>query len=85
MVEVTIEDAQVRFTELLTRVQNGEEIVIAREGKPVARLSAIVQSGDGNGHAENFPPRIAGLGRGEIKVSDDFDDPLPDSFWLGEE
>ena len=31
-------------------------------------------------------PRIAGLGRGDILwISDDFDDPLPDSFWFGED
>ncbi len=27
--------------------------------------------------------RIAGLNRGSIKLSDDFDEPLPDEFWLG--
>jgi hypothetical protein len=32
------------------------------------------------------PPqkRIAGLGRGTMAIADDFDDPLPNSFWLGE-
>lgn len=30
-------------------------------------------------------PRIAGLNRGRIWVSEDFDAPLPDEFWLGEE
>lgn len=29
--------------------------------------------------------RILGLHRGLMKMSEDFDDPLPDSFWLGEE
>ena len=29
--------------------------------------------------------RIAGLGQGTITIADDFDDPLPDAFWLGEE
>lgn len=28
--------------------------------------------------------RVAGLGEGTIWISDDFDDPLPDEFWLGE-
>ena len=33
------------------------------------------------------PPhkRIAGLGKGTIVIADDFDEPLPDTFWLGEE
>lgn len=29
--------------------------------------------------------RIAGLGKGTIAIADDFDEPLPDSFWLGEQ
>ena len=28
--------------------------------------------------------RVAGLGQGTLVIGDDFDDPLPDSFWLGE-
>jgi len=31
------------------------------------------------------PPRVAGLNRGQIWVSEDFDAPLPNEFWLGEE
>jgi plasmid stability protein len=30
-------------------------------------------------------PRVAGLNRGQIWVSEDFDAPLPDEFWLGQE
>ena len=41
---------------------------------------------DAEAQAEPPPPkRIAGLGKGTITVADDFDDSLPDSFWLGEE
>ena len=29
--------------------------------------------------------RIAGLGEGTFEIPDDFDEPLPDEFWLGEE
>ena len=29
--------------------------------------------------------RIAGLGKGTVELSPDFDDPLPDSFWMGDE
>ena len=31
------------------------------------------------------PKRVAGLGQGTLVISDDFDDPLPDSFWLDEQ
>jgi len=35
--------------------------------------------------AETITPRVAGLNRGQIWVSEDFDAPLPDEFWLGQE
>ena len=34
--------------------------------------------------AQQPPKRIAGLGRGTIVIAEDFDEPLPDAFWLGE-
>jgi hypothetical protein len=36
-------------------------------------------------HPSALPPRILGLNRGAMKMNDDFDEPLPDEFWLGEE
>jgi hypothetical protein len=36
-------------------------------------------------HPSTLPPRILGLNRGEMKMREDFDEPLPDEFWLGEE
>jgi hypothetical protein len=40
---------------------------------------------DAETQAENQPQhRVAGLGKGRMLIADDFDDPLPDSFWLGE-
>jgi hypothetical protein len=33
----------------------------------------------------SLPPRILGLHPGAIWTSDDFDDPLPDEFWLGKD
>jgi Protein of unknown function (DUF2281) len=38
-----------------------------------------------NHHPSELPPRTLGLNRGAMKMSDDFDEPLPDEFWLGEE
>jgi Protein of unknown function (DUF2281) len=38
-----------------------------------------------NHHPAELPPRTLGLNRGAMKMSDDFDEPLPDEFWLGEE
>lgn len=41
---------------------------------------------DAETQLENQPHhRVAGLGKGTIAIADDFDEPLPDSFWLGEQ
>jgi hypothetical protein len=50
---------------------------------------AFIRSLDGsaipeNHHPSGLPPRILGLNCGAMKMSDDFDEPLPDEFWLGE-
>jgi Protein of unknown function (DUF2281) len=49
---------------------------------------AFIRSLDVSATPENppeLPPRTLGLNRGAMKMSDDFDEPLPDEFWLGEE
>lgn len=78
MLEQTIEldTIEKQLSDLLAIVSGGGKIVIAQNGKPLARLEPIA------------PPkkkRIAGLNRGMIWTSDDFDAPLPDEFWLGNE
>ena len=64
---VNIADAKARLPELVERAARGEEIIIARNGKPRARLVAL-------------PPRakrVAGHGAGQWKIVGDFDAPLP--------
>jgi prevent-host-death family protein len=39
--QVNVQDAKTRLSELLTRVERGEQITIARAGKPIARLVAV--------------------------------------------
>lgn len=39
--QVNVQDAKTRLSELLARVERGEEIIIARGGSPIARLSAL--------------------------------------------
>jgi Protein of unknown function (DUF2281) len=46
--------------------------------------SLDVPAAPANYHPSELPPRILGLNRGAMKMSDDFDEPLPDEFWLGE-
>jgi len=68
---VNIREAKARFSRLLARVSKGEEIVIARAGKPVARLVPLA-----NAVAQRTPGSAAGL----VRISDDFDAPLPDEL-----
>jgi prevent-host-death family protein len=64
---VNVHEAKTNLSALLKRVEEGEEIIIARAGKPVAQLVPAKPNGP-------FP---LGFERGRIKMSDDFDDPLP--------
>lgn len=66
--QVNIREAKSKLSGLLIRVQGGDEITIARAGKPVARLVPIRQ---------HLKKRIAGLAKNKIIVIDNFDAPLP--------
>jgi prevent-host-death family protein len=69
---VNIHQAKTHFSKLLEEAAAGEEIVIAKAGKPVAKLVVI--------DAGPKPKRRLGLAEGEFTVPDDFDDPLPDEI-----
>lgn len=62
--EVTLREAKNQFLQLLERVAAGEEVIIIRAGKPVAKLVPINH-------------RMFGSAKGEFTVPDDFNDPLP--------
>ena len=66
--EVNIHEAKTHLSKLLQRVALGEEVIIAKAGKPVARLVAI---------KDRKSKRVLGQAKGEFTVPDDFDDPLP--------
>ena len=68
MAEVNVHEAKTHLSRLLLRVAGGEEIIIARAGKPVARLIPI----------EPKTQRVIGQDDGLFKVPDDFDAPLSD-------
>ena len=67
---VNIHEAKTHLSRLLERVQAGEELTIAKAGRPVARLVPIVAPGK----------RPLGLDRGKVWIADDFDAPLPDDI-----
>lgn len=68
MSQVNVHEAKTHLSKLLTRVAAGEEIVISKAGKPVARLVPWKQ---------NVKQRTPGLDSGLMTVPDDFDSPLP--------
>ncbi len=74
---VNIHDTKTRLSKLLEQVQSGEEIVIAKAGRPVARLVPYTPP-----KREIVPP---GTMQGEIWMADDFDEPVNDLFKCIEE
>jgi prevent-host-death family protein len=64
-------DAKTRLSELVDRAAAGEEIVIAKNGRPLARLGPVP--------AEK-PNRSPGGWEGMVWIADDFDAPLPDDM-----
>ncbi|HEY5299402.1 MAG TPA: type II toxin-antitoxin system Phd/YefM family antitoxin [Acetobacteraceae bacterium] len=71
MPTVNIHAAKTQLSRLVDDAAAGEEIIIARSGKPVARLVAL---------APSRPKRTLGILGGKLKVPDDFDSPLPDDI-----
>ena len=67
--QVNIHEAKTHLSQLLERVQAGEEITIAKAGKPIARLSAI---------RERPKQRVPGMDKGKVIIHSNFDDPIPE-------
>jgi antitoxin (DNA-binding transcriptional repressor) of toxin-antitoxin stability system len=66
---IDLQEAQVRLRELLSQELQGEGFVLTEDNIPVARVIPIFS-------------RVAGLHAGAIWTSEDFDEPLPDRFWI---
>lgn len=69
VMQVNMHDAKTRLSELVAAAETGEEVIIARNGEPAARLVAIT--------AEHPPVRL-GVLAGQIELGPDFDEPLPE-------
>lgn len=67
--QINIHQAKTQLSRLLERVATGEEIVIAKSGKPVAKLVPFRETA-----------RRPGRLKGKIKIGRDFDAPLPDAL-----
>lgn len=67
---VNVHEAKTHLSRLLAEVEKGTEIILARDGKPVAKLIPLPAR----------TPRVFGKGRGKTWMSEDFDAPLPDDL-----
>lgn len=65
-IQVNVHEAKTHLSRLLAQVEAGQEVVIARGGRPVARLSPMV------------PSTVRELGFVAYDLPDSFSDPLPD-------
>lgn len=74
MTTVNLYEAKSQLSKLVDRAAAGEEIIIAKSGRPLARLSAL---------SVRREPRPLGLLRGEIRIAEDFEAPLPESLRKG--
>jgi antitoxin (DNA-binding transcriptional repressor) of toxin-antitoxin stability system len=66
---VNISEAKTHLTQLVKRVLAGEDIVIARQGEPMVRLSV---------YQTDLTPREGGQWRGKVWMSEDFNAPDPE-------
>ena len=71
MATVNVYEAKAKLSDLLKRAQEGEEIVIARAGEPIARLVAIQKASSRS--------RL-GVDRGAFTLPGDFNDTMLDEF-----
>lgn len=66
---VNIHEAKTQFSRLVERAERGEEIVIGRAGKPVARLVAYEPA---------VERRTPGVWKGKVRLAPDFDETPPE-------
>ena len=75
--QVNIYDAKTGLSRLVSRAEQGEQIVISRNGRPVARLVP---------YAQERTARVPGLWSGQVTIHPDFDDVTDEDLqdWYGE-
>jgi len=70
-VQVNIYEAKSKLSKLINQVIAGEEVILAKSGKPVAKIVPFEKP------TQNRKP---GSAKGKLIISDDFDAPLPDDI-----
>ena len=71
---IDVHEAQTQLLQLLALALKGGDVVIAKDNIPLVRLVPV---------KPQRKRRIANLHKGAMRMHDDFNDPLPDEFWLG--
>ena len=71
MIKVNIHEAKTHFSQLLNRVGSGEEVIIAKAGKPIARIVPV---------EKEAKKRKPGSAKGHVILEDSFFEPLPRSI-----
>lgn len=69
--DINVYAAKTQLSRLIDRAEAGEEVVITRHGRPVARLVPV---------ESRSKPRKLGILAGKIRIASDFDAPLPDEI-----
>lgn len=72
---IDVKEAQMDLSKLLALALQGEQVVISENDESIVELVPI---------RKEQKRRVAGLHRGAMRMHTDFNDPLPDEFWLGE-
>jgi prevent-host-death family protein len=70
---INLYDAKTQLSRLVDRAADGEEIVIAKSGKPLARLVPLAKKAR----------RVPGVWKGRVRIARDFDAPLPPEILKG--
>ena len=73
---IDIHTSQINLDDVVSLVRKGTEIVLTDASIPIARMIPVSQPSSA---------RTPGLHTGAIHTSDDFDEPIPDEFWMGQE
>ncbi len=70
MKPINIYEAKTRLSQLVDEAASGHDVVVSRNGKPLARITRLTPA-----------PRVVRFGvlKGKVHVADDFDAPLPDA------
>ena len=72
-ITIEVDQAEAQLSKLLALALQGNKVVITKNQQPMVQLAPI---------RKRPQRRVAGLHRGAMRMRDDFNEPLPDSFWL---